>query len=259
MGTKTRKQVVRFGRKRRAQSLTQRVVAAIEKHIRNGTLRPGEKLPPEAGIMAQQGVSRTVVREAISKLQAAGLVETRHGIGTFVLEVQNNSGFRIDANAILTIRDLMQMLEFRLTLEGDAAAFAAMRAGEEDLQEMRRHLSAFEEACDNVPETIKPDYAFHLQVASATKNHYFREIMSHLSTAILPRTRFNTGQVGQDSQTPSLQQWHREHQDIYDAIARHDPEAARAAMRTHLTNSRERLRRAQDTVENAVRTSGKPR
>jgi len=213
---------------------------------------PGDRLPPEADMMLQQGVSRTVVREAISRLQAAGLVETRHGVGTFILERRNEAGFRIDPSAILTIRDLLHMLEFRISIESDAAALAAMRAREEDLQAMRRILRAFEDAVENPAVTIQPDYEFHLQVASATGNHYFREIMSHLHTAIIPRTRINTAELGRVQQLEYLNRVNSEHQDIYDAIARHDPEAARAAMRLHLTNSRERLRRAHDSASPEV-------
>jgi DNA-binding FadR family transcriptional regulator len=175
------------------------------------------------------------------------------------LDAPNNEGFRIDPSAILTIRDLLLMLELRISLESDAAALAAMRAGEEDLQEMRRILSVFEQGLGNAPDTIKPDYEFHLQVAYATGNHYFREIMSHLHTAIIPRTRINTAQLGRDHQIEYLNRVNREHQEIYDAIARHDPEAARAAMRAHLTNSRERLRRAHDAAEQTGLPEVRPR
>jgi DNA-binding FadR family transcriptional regulator len=235
-------------REKRARSLTQQVVSEIEEQIRSGAIIPGDRLPPETDIVAQRGVSRTVVREAISRLQAAGLVETRHGVGTFVLKPRKEAGFGIDPSAILTIRDLLHMLEFRISIESDAAALAAMRAGEEDLQAMRRILRLFEQGLEDAAGTIQPDYEFHLQVASATANHYFKEIMGHFQTAIVPRTRINTAELGRVHQLEYLNRVNREHQDIYDAIALHDPEAARAAMRLHLTNSRERLRRAHDAA-----------
>jgi GntR family transcriptional repressor for pyruvate dehydrogenase complex len=67
---------------RKHRSLSQGVVEQISDTIRQGVLKPGDKLPTESSLMAQHGVSRTVVREAITHLQAAGLVQTRHGIGT---------------------------------------------------------------------------------------------------------------------------------------------------------------------------------
>src|ERR1041384_7586826 len=77
---------------RKPRNLAQGVVEQISGSIRQGLLKPGEKLPTESSMMAQHGVSRTVVREAISHLQASGLVQTRHGIGTFVLEPAPSAG-----------------------------------------------------------------------------------------------------------------------------------------------------------------------
>ena len=72
--------------RRKHRSLAQELVAELSQQIRDGVIKRGDKLPTESAIMQAQGVSRTVVREAISRLQASGLVETRHGIGTFVLD-----------------------------------------------------------------------------------------------------------------------------------------------------------------------------
>ncbi len=72
--------------RRKPRSLAQELVTVLTERIRSGQLKRGDKLPTESQIMAEEGVSRTVVREAISRLQAAGQVETRHGIGTFVLD-----------------------------------------------------------------------------------------------------------------------------------------------------------------------------
>jgi len=90
----------RLPRKRR--SLAQELVTVLSEQIRDGQLKRGDKLPTESAIMEAHGVSRTVVREAISRLQAAGQVETRHGIGTFVLDTPSPSGFRIDPATVVT-------------------------------------------------------------------------------------------------------------------------------------------------------------
>src|SRR5689334_14182812 len=91
----------RLPRKRR--SLAQELVTVLSEQIRDGLLKRGDKLPTESAIMEAHGVSRTVVREAISRLQAAGQVETRHGIGTFVLDTPSPSGFRIDPATVVTL------------------------------------------------------------------------------------------------------------------------------------------------------------
>ena len=94
--------------RRRGRTLAEEVVQALSEEIRQGQLKPGDKLPTESEVMASFGVSRTVVREALSRLQASGLVETRHGIGTFVLErpAETPSPFRIDPGAGLGDGDL---------------------------------------------------------------------------------------------------------------------------------------------------------
>ena len=84
------------------------------------------------------------------------------------------------------------------------------------------------------------DFQFHLQIAEATGNRYFTDIMSHLGTTLIPRSRVNSARLAHDDQQHYQARLGREHEQIYEAIARQDPESARAAMRLHLTNSRER-------------------
>jgi GntR family transcriptional repressor for pyruvate dehydrogenase complex len=91
-------------------SLTQQVVEHISSLIASGSLVPGEKLPPEFEIVRREGVSRTVVREAMSKLQAAGLVTTRHGVGTFVCEPANRTDFGLEHRATGTAEDVLAVL-----------------------------------------------------------------------------------------------------------------------------------------------------
>src|SRR3954471_13829515 len=89
--------------KKKYRNLAQGVVEELSGRIRQKEFKPGDKLPPESAIMEAYGVSRTVIREAISQLQASGLVQTRHGIGTFVLEPPPPSlGLGIDN--IVTVR-----------------------------------------------------------------------------------------------------------------------------------------------------------
>jgi GntR family transcriptional regulator, transcriptional repressor for pyruvate dehydrogenase complex len=226
-----------------SRNLTQRVVAHLSNLIGAGALAPGEKLPPEAEIVRQQGVSRTVVREAISQLQAAGLVTKRHGIGTFVLDSLTQQNFGIRAGSVTTLRDVLAMLELRISLETEAAALAAIRHTDEHLAEMRRALDSFRERLGNGGETITPDFQFHLGIARATGNHYFSDILNHLGSSIIPRSRFPTNEL-QPQEIEYLVRISNEHEDTYNAIVRRDSEAARAALRNHLGNSRERMRRA---------------
>ncbi len=241
--------------RKRAQRLSHEVSAVLTDMIRSGTLRTGDKLPTESEIMTAQGVSRTVVREAISSLQAAGLVETRHGIGTFVRDLPKNADFSIDPATITTIRDLLALLEFRISLETETAGLAAARRSNRQLAEIRAALDAFRVQLREGGDTASADFRFHSQIANATGNRYFIDIINHLGVSVIPRTRVNTAQLSHDHQSSYLDRVQREHEDIYEAIARGDSEAARAAMRNHLTNSRERLRRAHEAAEAGASSS----
>jgi GntR family transcriptional repressor for pyruvate dehydrogenase complex len=230
------------------RNLAQGVVAYITDSLQNGTLVPGDKLPTESEIMRILGVSRTVVREAISHLQAGGLVETRHGIGTFVLEPPPAHTLGLDPNTVVTVRDVLAILELRISLETEAAGLAASRRSEQQLQQLRAALDTFQAMARSGGETVPSDMQFHLLIAQASGNRYFHDILSHLGTNIIPRSRLNSARLAKDDPAVYMERVLNEHEDIYNAIARKDPDTARAAMRTHLSNSRERLRRAQQEV-----------
>lgn len=230
--------------RRRPRTLALELVEALGDRIREGRIAPGDKLPTEAAIMAEFGVSRTVVREALSKLQAAGLVRTRHGIGTFAVGFGDASSFRIAPEDIATLRDVIAVLELRIGLETEAAALAAARRKPENLATMRLALDAFANAIDEGRDAIGPDFQFHLEVARATQNAHFVDLMSTLGTMIIPRARLEPVDALSDERRDYLRRVNGEHESIYDAIVNGDAEAARAAMRTHLANSRERRRRA---------------
>ena len=235
--------------RKRAVSLGQEVMNELVSRIRNGQYKPGDKLPTEPEVMAEQGVSRTVVREAMSRLQAAGWVETRHGVGTFVLQPQASAP-PLDLTIAVTIRDVLAMLELRISLETEAAGLAAMRRTEEQLARMRDAVAAFEEGVRKGERSIDADFEFHLQIALATHNKYFEEFYRHLGTSTIPRTRLDTSRFSPEPGQNYLLRTNREHENILDAITRQDPQAASAAMRMHLTNSRERLRRAAELSDN---------
>jgi GntR family transcriptional regulator, transcriptional repressor for pyruvate dehydrogenase complex len=233
---------------RRPKSLALGLVEAVSGRIRDGQMRQGDKLPTEAAIMEEFGVSRTVVREALSKLQAAGLVETRHGVGTFVVGTGDTANFRIAPEQIATAKEVIAVLELRIGLETEAAGLAAVRRSDTNLLAMRGALAAFSKAINEDGDALAPDFQFHLEIARATQNVHFLELMNYLGTMIIPRARLNTARVAGESRKEYLRRVNTEHENIVNAIANQDPEGARAAMRTHLANSRERLRRAHEAA-----------
>ena len=110
---------------RPARNLSGEVVERIAAEIRSGRLEPGARLPTEQELMAAMGVSRTVVREAVSALRAEGLVTTRQGSGAFVAADASRVPFRIDPEGLSSIGDVLDVMELRLAIEVEAAALAA--------------------------------------------------------------------------------------------------------------------------------------
>jgi GntR family transcriptional regulator, transcriptional repressor for pyruvate dehydrogenase complex len=235
--------------RRRPRTLAFELVESIGDRIRDGRIAPGDKLPTEAAVMGEFGVSRTVVREALSKLQASGLVETRHGIGTFVVGLGDAAPFRIAPEQFATLRDVIAVLELRIGIETEAAALAAQRRTAQNMTDMRAALDAFDAALKAGRDAVGQDFQFHLEIARATQNAHFAELIGTLGAMIIPRSRLERPAASRDGPSKDgrrqyLRRVNAEHESIYDAIVNQDTEAARAAMRTHLANSRERRRRA---------------
>lgn len=237
----------------RAKSLTQRVVDEISTRIRQELLRPGDRVPPEPELIREFGVSRTVVREALQRLQASGLIETQHGVGSFVRAPLPAPPLLSVDDAHMQLRDLLAMLELRICLEVEAAAMAAMRRTDVHLERMRAALAAFQAHLEAGASTAEDDFRFHLQIAMATGNSYFEQVLSNLGNATIARRRVEVPVAEPDDGSrfatafPPLGRRKelalREHLAIFEAIRAADPAAARAAMFMHLNNSRERLRR----------------
>jgi len=229
---------------RRSRTLAHDLVDSLGERIRDGRLGAGAKLPTEAAFMTEFGVSRTVVREAISKLQAAGLVETRHGVGTFVVGPGDGSTFRIAPEQLATLNDVVAMLELRIGVETEAAGLASRRRSTQNLAVMEEALAAFTQAVEAGRDAVAADFLFHQEIARATQNPHFANLMATLGAMIIPRARLDPSRPADEERQAYLRRVNAEHGSIFDAIANQDVEAARAAMRTHLANSRERRRRA---------------
>lgn len=224
--------------RKRGHSRAHDLVSSLTQRILLGMYKPGDKLPSENTLVREHGVSRTVVREALSKLQASGLVEARHGIGTFVLERQAQSGLRVGAESAGSVRDL---LELRIGLEGQAAALAALRRNDQQLAQMRQALDDYQDLAAAGDSCIEADRRFHLLIAAATGNVYFTEMMLQLGNALIPRNRITPAERSGANLARHAYLANLEHEAILNAIRRQDPDAARAAICLHLSNSRDRL------------------
>ncbi|MFI7584555.1 FadR/GntR family transcriptional regulator [Kocuria sp. M1N1S27] len=221
-----------------SRNLTTALVDDLRARIVDGRISPGERLPSESTLITEHGVSRTVVREAVARLQAEGLVHTRRGSGSFVLTPPATPGGT--SRPVRTLQDRRRLLAFRTGVESEAAALAATAREEHQLARMEDALARSEREVDNPAASLENDFDFHRTVAEASGNPYYVDALTGLGPAMItmPPRRLDgaPGSGGERAARVAA-----EHRSVLDAIRARDPLAASAAMRAHLANSRWRL------------------
>ena len=228
----------------RPSNLTDQVSSAMTARIASGALQPGSRLPTEQELSGEFGVSRTVVREAISRLKSEGLVETRQGSGAFVAQSKLGIPFRIDPVSVESFDATVDILELRLAVESEAAALAAERADADQLQAIRQALDEVRAAFERGDEGVDEDLAFHRAIAEATHNSKYVDLAEFLERYVRRQIQITGGRTARASRMGETQ---NEHQRIFDAIGARDGDAARSCAREHFRNGIERIRRSRET------------
>jgi len=229
------------------RSLTGELVARLTDDITSGKIPPGSQLPTEQELIAATGVSRTVVREAVAALRAEGLVITRQGVGAFVA-ANPRRPFRLEGDARDELREVIGVMELRTGVEVEAAGIAADRASPARFHAIKQAYEALEEAIARGDSGVDQDFAFHRCIAEATENPQFARFLEYLGRFIIPRqtVRFAAGSAAE--RRAYLARIQKEHREIIDAVHAHAPQAARAAMRRHLVNSRNRYQKLAEEI-----------
>ena len=222
-----------------AGSLTDRVCEALTQLINGKGFPPGSRLPSEMKMAGRFGVSRTVVREAVSRLKSEGLVESRQGSGVFVRAENTDAPFRIDPNVMASIESVLHVVELRKVLEGEIAALAARRRSREQMAAIKLALKRIDSDVRAGSDGVEADIAFHRSIAEATGNPHFLALIQFLSKFLRKATQTTRGIEA--TQASLSQQVKDEHLAIVDAISRQDGEAARAAARLHMNRASQRL------------------
>jgi DNA-binding FadR family transcriptional regulator len=234
------------------RNLTTDLVEVLTREITSGRLNPGARLPTEQEMMAAFGVSRTVVREAVSALRSEGLVLTRQGAGAFVATDARKRPFRIDPAEMTSLHKILQIMELRMGVEIEAAGLAGERRGEDGVARIAEALDEIDSAIERDETAVEADFKFHRAIALATGNSYFPDLLDFLGHYIIPRQSVRIERSDGDAQKAYLRRVQREHRRIWQAIADGDPKAARAAMRVHLENSIHRYRCFVDELQQAT-------
>ena len=225
------------------RKLSRGLFEQLSEQIKSGRLAAGARLPTEEELSRAARVSRTVVREAVAALRADGLVITRQGVGAFVSAAPQQAPFRIDADGIRSIGDMLHVMELRLGVEIESAGLAAERATKAQLRAITTALEAMDRAAAQGKDAVDQDLELHSAIAEATGNEQFPRFLQFIGRHLIPR-RIVSGMPesmgGRDAYLKLLQE---EHRAIVEAIRTRDPKAAREAMRRHLTRSVERYRK----------------
>lgn len=235
----------------RAPNLTEQVTSLLRDAISNGVHEVGKTLPSEQAMSESFGVSRTVMREALSRLKSEGLVATRQGIGVFVVSRQSMSPFRLGGSPE-SPAVVLEIVELRLGVEVEAAGLAAARRTDADLAEMRLTLTKMNDAIarGNIADGVDADLDFHRAICSATQNDTFQRFFDFLSQFMqnaIHMSRYRSAQTKDREIAVQL-----EHRAIYEAIAEGDVDAARNAARTHIENTADRIREFCENESNVV-------
>ncbi len=240
----------------KTESLTDLVFSRLEARILSGEWTPGSRLPSQKDLAASEAVSRTVVREAVARLEAQGFATARQGDGVFVADGARYRAFQVTQAEMGDLEDVIRLLEMRLAVETEMAALAAMRRSTEDVRDMRAALAAIQQVSGDPAAASEADSQFHLAIARASKNDYFTRFCEFLGVRLVPPRALALRGSPEEGPEVYADRVNRQHAAIVDAIVRLDPDGARAAARTHMLDSLARHMRLSEQLQSGNIKSG---
>jgi GntR family transcriptional repressor for pyruvate dehydrogenase complex len=207
------------------------IISQIRDLISSGSIKPGEKLPPERKLADHLGVSRNQVREAIHKLQFYGIVKIQPQSGTVVsgIGIVALEGLMTD---ILKIEesDFKSLVDTRILLEKEAARLAAINRTEDDIEELTNALHTYEQKSAATGRAVEADLEFHIKIAEASKNSVLKSLMLIITPDIVKKfIQYDVCSVDKNRRTIA------EHNEILEMIINKDSTGAIAAMDNHLS------------------------
>ncbi|MFD2831564.1 FadR/GntR family transcriptional regulator [Corticicoccus populi] len=213
------------------KKIYEEIVDLIIQKIKEGTLAPGDRLPAITKLAEEYSVSAASVREALNSLKMMGIVEVKHGQGTFVKSGESiNLEFKVQ---VLNKADIKNLLEVRRIVETGCAAIAARRITEEELVELERVLEEMHTVVDDDSLGEKADYEFHVMIAKASSNPMLIELLENISGIMIEGMR-ETRRIWLYNKVETIQNIYEQHSAIYRAVRDGDAFGAEQAMHAHL-------------------------
>jgi GntR family transcriptional repressor for pyruvate dehydrogenase complex len=222
--------------------LSDQVAEQLTAEIKQGRLMPGDKLPTEASLVAQFQVSRTVVREAVSRLKSLGLVDSRQGSGVFVNHKLPFAPLNFESRHTASQEAVVQMVEVRRALEAEVAALAAQRRTTRDIRAIQKAVKALDAAVKAGGNGVAEDVKFHRAIADATCNPFLIQTLEYLGQFLHGATQVT--RANEARRIDFAAEVQTEHQAILRAVEAGDAEAARHAAAAHMGNAIKRIQGA---------------
>jgi len=201
--------------------------------LKDGTLKPGDKLPSQNELVDQVGVSRTGVREALQMMAVLNMIEIRPGLGCFVKAISPDLVIHADVLSVLLEREAVeQVMESRKIIEAGTAALASERGIAEDFWKIEDVLTSIDRCIQRGDSVAVASAEFHITVAMATHNAVLTKLVKSFHHLML-----NAGQLLESRVDNSVEFKRHElqsHRLLYEIIRQRDPERARKAMIEHI-------------------------
>ena len=219
---------------RPATSAAETIVEYVREQLERGELKPGDRLPPERSLALQTGVSRSSVRVGLRALSTMGIIQSRHGSGTFVADgppTLETEPLHFLAALHGFTRD--EMFEARRLLEVGVVGLSARRASGEQVAAIAEEVTSMFASLDSPQDFLRHDIRFHRAVAAASGNPILGSLVEMLSAVFYENRRETVGRARDLRESAEM------HRRIYMAIRQHDPAAASETMDRHLQLSYE--------------------
>jgi GntR family transcriptional repressor for pyruvate dehydrogenase complex len=219
---------------RPATSAAETIVEYVRDQLERGELKPGDRLPPERSLAIQTGVSRSSVRVGLRALATMGIIQSRHGSGTYIADgppTLESEPLHFLAALHGFTRD--EMFEARRLLEVGVAGLSARRASGEQVAAIAEEVTSMFASLDSPQDFLRHDIRFHRAVAAASGNPILGSLVEMLSAVFYENRRETVGRARDLRESAEM------HRRIYMAIRQHDPAAASDTMDRHLQLSYE--------------------
>ncbi len=218
----------------RAERIADKVAEQLRKLVADGVLKAGDRLPSERELSEELGVSRTSVREAVQRLEFEGILETIHGGGSIVKNLTEQEIRRpIERFLKADKKHVLELAELRAFMEAWAAGEAAKKRTQADLQRIRDYLEQMEKDLERGRIRYEVDFKFHTEIAAATHNTVYLHLVDNIYHLFLYSIKVHHEEVFVSREDQEMLQ--KQHSNVFNAIRDGNPDAAKGAMREHLT------------------------